>query len=147
LFLLVAAELAIEVLRVLAAFCAAENTDEKKPLGDWGETAVPPGVFASSSVGVNGAETEFESLLGGFAAERARRCDIIFPEGETTTLDFGCEEPWLELAVELAGEAGLASVGVGGVTSVVGASTVFGGVAGSCVMIRLGAADGSEDVD
>jgi hypothetical protein len=34
LFLFVAAELAMDVLSVFAAFCAAENTEEKKPLGD-----------------------------------------------------------------------------------------------------------------
>jgi hypothetical protein len=90
---------------------------------------------------------ELESLLGGLVAERARRCDIMFPEGDTVTFEFGWEEPCLELPVELAGDAGLISVGVGGVTSVVGASTAFGGVAGICVIIRLGAFDGNEDVD
>jgi hypothetical protein len=90
---------------------------------------------------------EFESLLGGFVAERARRCDIMFPEGDTTTLEFDCDEPPLEIVVGLARGAGLASVGVGGVTSVVGASMVFGGVAGICVMIRLGAVNGSEGVE
>jgi hypothetical protein len=148
LVLLVFAVLAIVLLRVLAAFCAAENTDEKNPLGG---PAVPPGVFTSSSVGVSGADMEFESLLGGFVAERARRCDIIFPEGETTTLGFDCVlvcfVPVFPLAVDPAGDAGLASVGVGGVTNVVGVSTRLGGVAGRRVMILLGAVDGRFGVD
>jgi hypothetical protein len=142
-----AAELAIDVLKVLAAFCAAENTDEKKPLGDCPGPTVPPGVLASSSVGVSGADIEFDSLLGGFVDERARRCDIMFPEGDTVTFGFGWDEPCLELPTELVGDAGLMSVGVGGVTSVVGASTVFGGVAGICVMIRLGVIDGNVGVE
>jgi hypothetical protein len=140
------------VLNVVAAFWAAENTEEKKPLGDWEATAVPPGVLTSSIVGVNGAEIEFESLLGGFVEERARRCDIIFPDGETTTLGFDCVAPCFalafELLVELAGDAGgFASVGVGGVTSVVGASARFGGVAGICVIILFGAVEGRFGVD
>lgn len=58
-------------------------------------------------------------------ADRTRLCDIIFPEGETTTLGFDCEGlclvPIFEL-VDSVGEGSLASVGVGGVTKVVGAS-------------------------
>lgn len=85
-------------------------------------------------MGVSGADMEFESLLGGLVAERARRCDIMFPEGETITFGFDCEEPCFvtdfELAVDPVGDAGFASVGVGGVTRVVGVSTRFGGVAG-----------------
>lgn len=126
---------AIVVLRVLAAFWAAENTEEKKPLGDWGGPAVPPGVFTSSKVGVNGADMELDNLLGGFVAERARRCDIMFPEGETTTFGMDCElvclAPAFELVVDPVGDTGLISVGVGGVTRVVGASIRFGGVDGS----------------
>jgi hypothetical protein len=45
--------------------------------------------------------------------------------------------PFLE-CVESVGEGAGPSTGVGGVTKVVGASTVFGGVAGFWVMIRLG---------
>jgi hypothetical protein len=134
---------AMVVLRVLAAFWAAEKTEEKKPLGDWGGPAVPPGVLTSSSVGVNGADIEFDNLLGGFVAERARRCDIMFPEGETTTLGLDCELACFvadfELFVDSVGDTGFMSVGVGGVTSVVGASIRLGGVDGSWVMILLGA--------
>ena len=138
------------VLSVLAAFCAAENTEEKKPLGDWGGTAVPPGVLASSMVGVKGARIELDSLLGGFVAERARLCEIILPEGETTTSGFGCAGPGLAPFFKLeadAGDKGRASVGVGGVTSVVGASIRFGGVAGIRVTMRWGPSLGSDDVD
>lgn len=49
--------------------------------------------------------------------------------------------------VDLVGDGACASTGVGGVTNVVGASTVFGGVAGSCVMMRLGPNDRREAVD
>lgn len=99
---------------------------------------------------MSGAVIELESLLGGFVAERTRRCDIMFPEGETVTLGFDCEAtcftPSFEL-VECVGETAFPSVGVGGVTSVVGASARFGGVAGSCVMIRFGAVDRRDVVD
>ena len=149
LFLLLAL-FVIVLLNVLAAFCAAEKTDEKKPVCG-GDTAVPPGVFASSGWGVSGAEMMFESLLGAFEAERTRLCDIIFPEGETTTLGFDCEAlcfgpvgEW----VELVGEGLRASTGVGGVTKVVGASTRLGGVEGSwVVMILAGALERSEPSD
>lgn len=132
----------------MAAFCAAENTEEKKPLGD---CAVPPGVLISSIVGVRGADMELDNLLGGFVAERTRLCDIIFPEGDVTMFGFDgegpCFAPDFELAVDPVGDAGFASVGVGGVTSVVGASTTFGGVAGICVMMRFGADVGRDGVD
>lgn len=136
---------------MLAAFCAAENTEEKNPLEDCCGTAnPPPGVFASSIVGVRGAAIELDSLLGGFVAERARLCDIILPEGETTTSGMDCAEaclpPFLTLEAD-AGEAGRTSVGVGGVTRVVGASTRFGGVAGICVKMRWGPGFGNDDVD
>ena len=90
---------------------------------------------------------EFDNLLGGFVDERARRCDIMFPEGETTTFGFDCFAPVFGDDVAVVGDGGLASVGVGGVTNVVGASTRFGGVAGLSVMIFLGAWDGSDGVD
>jgi hypothetical protein len=93
---------------------------------------------------------ECESLLGGFVADRARRCDIMFPEGETTTLGFElvllCCTVFLEL-VDSVGEEGFGSVGVGGVMKVVGASDRLGGVAGSEVMMRFGATDLSDGVD
>lgn len=85
-------------------------------------------------VGVRGAVIELDSLLGGFVAERARLCDIILPEGETATFEFDCDAlclpPSFALETEVVGDAGLASVGVGGVTKVVGASIKLGGVAG-----------------
>lgn len=83
-------------------------------------------------------------------ADRARRCDIMFPEGETTTLGFelvlSCFTVFLEL-VDSVGEEGFGSVGVGGVMKVVGASDRLGGVAGSEVTMRFGATDLSEGVD
>ena len=55
------------LLRVVAAFWAATNTDEKNPplftkLPE--ELREPAGVLDSSIVGVRGADIEFESLLG-----------------------------------------------------------------------------------
>jgi hypothetical protein len=49
--------------------------------------------------------------------------------------------------VEKVGEEAFPSVGVGGVMNVVGASERFGGVAGICVMMRLGAVPRSDGVD
>jgi hypothetical protein len=150
LFLLIVVVLAIDVVKEVAAFCAAEKTDEKNPLEDGGAYAVPPGVLISSSVGVS-AEVELESLLGGFVAERTRRCDIMFPEGDTIMLGFDCEGvclvPALELVVDAVGDGGFASVGVGGVTNVVGASTRFGGVTGVRLTILFGALAGRLEVD
>jgi hypothetical protein len=92
---------------------------------------------------------ECDSLLGGFVDERARLCDIMFPEGDTTTLGFDCDA--VALFLGLVGSVGegraFASVGVGGVTKVVGASDRFGGVAGSWVMMRLGPSDLSDVFD
>jgi hypothetical protein len=71
------------LLRVLAAFWAAENTEEKNP--------PPPDVAAMFSVaGVRGADVLFESLLGPIVTDpdRTRLCDIIFPVGDKTTLRF-----------------------------------------------------------
>ena len=74
----------------------------------------------------------------------------MFPEEETTTFGLDCEglcfEPFLE-CVDSVGEGAGPSTGVGGVTKVVGASTVFGGVAGIWVMIRLGPNDRRDAVD
>jgi hypothetical protein len=50
--------LAIVLDMLFAAFCAAENTDAKKPPGFWGADAVPPGVLTSSGCGVSGAIVE-----------------------------------------------------------------------------------------
>jgi hypothetical protein len=99
---------------------------------------------------VSGAVIELESLLGGFVADRTRLCDIMFPDGDTTTLELDWEEEWLFPSFELAevvGDGALASVGVGGVRIVVGASREFGGVAGICVMIRFGPTERREVVD
>ncbi len=83
-------------------------------------------------------------------ADRTRLCDIMVPEGETTTLGF--ESVLLRLTVflelvESVGEAAFASVGVGGVMKVVGASDRLGGVAGSEVMMRFGPRDLRDGVD
>lgn len=64
-------------LKLVAAFCAAENTDEKKPPAPPGEPEValgvrPPGVLTSSTVGVNGGAIAFDSLLGAWVAESDR---------------------------------------------------------------------------
>lgn len=85
---------------------------EKKPpwLGD--ETPF-------SGIGVIGAVVIFESLLGPRDADEdlILRCEIIFPEGEVTTLESeevgrACGEKRLEVW----------SVGVGGVLVIVGGS-------------------------
>lgn len=115
------------LVRVFAAFCAAENTDEKKPV-----CCVFPGVTEPfSGVGVRGADVMFDSLLGPILfplandPERMRLCDIMFPDGDVTT--FGFEEMG---GPEKRGEG--VSVGVGGVLTIAGAafSIVVGGVLG-----------------
>lgn len=115
------------LVRVFAAFCAAEKTDEKKPV-----CCGFPGVTDPfSGVGVRGADVMFESLLGPILfplandPERIRLCDIMFPDGDVTTFGFDeIGDP------EKRGEA--VSVGVGGVLTIAGAafSTVVGGVLG-----------------
>lgn len=91
-----------------------------------------------------------ESLLGGLVTDRARRCEIMFPEGETTTLGFDCAglccAEDLEL-VDSVGEAVCPSVGVGGVMKVVGASDKWGVGAAIWVTIRFGAGPLSDVVD
>jgi hypothetical protein len=89
-------------------------------------------------------------LLGGFVAERTRRCDIMFPDWDTVTLGFAGGAPFLVPSLVSEGNAvGIAfpSVGVGGVTSVVGASIRFGVAAGSWVMMRLGAVERRDVAD
>jgi hypothetical protein len=114
---------------VFAAFCAAEKTDEKKPVC----CAFPGVTDPFSGVGVRGADVIFDSLLGPMLfplandPERMRLCDIMFPDGEVTT--FGLFE--IEIGEpEKRGEA--VSVGVGGVFTIAGAafSIVVGGVLG-----------------
>lgn len=118
----------MEVL-ILNCFCAAEKNPEKKPPGAFGWVKVPPGVFVSSTVGVKGALIEVDSLLGRLA-DCARRCLIL-----STELG-GLGDPFSgEVGLENVAELELKSVGVGGVTKVVGASRRFGGVAGRDVSI------------
>jgi hypothetical protein len=74
----------------------------------------------------------FESLLGPKVADpdRILRCEIMFPDGDVTTLGFattGSEVPRSLLDVNR-GELG--SVGVGGVLTIIGASPE-GGVVGA----------------
>lgn len=120
------------LVRVFAAFCAAVNTVEKKPV---------PGVEgpAFSGIGVRGAAVMLESLLGPMlAVEPAldRLDDIIFPAGSTTTLGIwaGREEAgdddmllWRE------------SVGVGGVLTIAGGKfSACGGVRGGAEVSMVG---------
>lgn len=60
--------------------------------------------------------------------------------------DVFCFTPSGEL-VGRVGETGFPSVGVGGVIKVVGASTRFGSVAGSVVMMRFGVIERRDVVD
>jgi hypothetical protein len=119
--------LAMLVLRVFAAFWAAEKTDEKNPpaLG-----VVEP----FSGVGVNGADVIFDNLLGPSAAELdlTRRCDIIFPEGEVTTFAFLAVGSEFTLSRPELNRFSPKSVGVGGVLTIVGAleRSLGGGVCG-----------------
>lgn len=116
------------LVNVFAAFWAAEKTEEKKPVC-W---ALVPGVIDPfSGVGVRGAEVMFDSLLGPIfplacEPERMRLCDIIFPEGDVTTLGF------FATGDDPAKRGELLSVGVGGVLTIAGAafSVVVGGVLG-----------------
>lgn len=120
----------ILLLNVFAAFCAAEKTVEKKPP----ELGV---VAPLSSVGVKGADVIFDNLLGTnvFDPERIRRCEIMFPDGDVTTLVFvliGSGGPRSRLE-ENRGE--LVSVGVGGVLTIIGAGfSVAGGVLGGALV-------------
>jgi hypothetical protein len=120
--------LAMLLLSVFAAFCAAEKTLEKKP---------PPLGFGVvepfSRVGVRGADVMFDSLLGPRVAvpDRTLRCDIMLPDADVTTLRFetiGSDEPLSRL---LGKRGTLASVGVGGVLTMIGAMSTCGGVVGA----------------
>jgi hypothetical protein len=74
----------IVLLKVLAAFCAADKTLEKKPAPGVGGTSF-------SGVGVKGADMKLESLLGPMLVaepDLALLCDIMLPDGDTTTLGF-----------------------------------------------------------
>jgi hypothetical protein len=110
------------LLRVFAAFCAAEKTVEKKP--------PDPGVVEPfSGVGVRGADVIFDNLLGPKVADpdRILRCEIIFPEADVTTLGF--EAAGSEVSRSRTGEkyGKLGSVGVGGVFTIRGAMLSPGG--------------------
>lgn len=102
------------VLNWSAAFCATLKTDEKKPLAVVGCVRVPPGVLASSIVGVNGAAIELDNLLGR-VCDCARRCLMLSTDERDLVGD--CFAAGLGGNVAFEG-----SVGVGGVTSVVGVS-------------------------
>ena len=113
------------LLNVFAAFCAAENTDEKNP-PCWPEPGV---VEPFSRVGVNGTDVIFESLLGPSVADPdlTLRCDIMFPEGDVTTPGFdvaGSDDPRSRVNEK---RGLLGSVGVGGVLTIIGAALSPGG--------------------
>lgn len=78
---------------VVAAFCAAENTEEKKLPPP---CVVPVVASPFSCNGVSGAEVMFDNLLGpNVDPDLILRCDIMFPDAEVTTFGFtiGSEEP------------------------------------------------------
>lgn len=85
-----------------------------------------------------------ESLLGIFDPESdlTRRCEIMFPEGETTTLEFTPDALNGLLGTGERSWDCLRSTGVGGVTTVAGVavSPFFGGVLG--VVARRGRSRG-----
>jgi hypothetical protein len=123
------------LLRVFAVLWTVDIIDEKKP-----DTAFPgdPGDDGFSRVGVNGAWTIFESLLGPRVPEPAlRRCDIMFPfVGDA----FGCGDVVTEVFLTgLPWKVGwLASVGVGGVFTITGVPLSFdGGVWGGLEVSTL----------
>jgi hypothetical protein len=123
------------LLKVFAAFCAAEKTLEKKPLWGFGFGVVDP----FSGVGVNGADVIFDNLLGpngpnADEVDRTLRCEIMFPEGDVMTLGFdddGSDDPRSRL---LAKRGVLESVGVGGVFTIIGAVSPWGGVCGTALV-------------
>lgn len=106
----------IELVTWFAAFWAAEMKDVKKPPPGPGAVMEPPGVLSSSGVGESGPDAiAAANLLEGLFVDRARLCDSM-PEGEANRLD---GEP-LEEASSFPEAVSERSVGVGGVTSVVG---------------------------
>ena len=97
-----------------------------------GCVSVPPGVLASSRVGVRGAGIEFESLLGK-VCDCARRCRMLSTEERGLVGDCLVVAGLISLGnVEFEG-----SVGVGGVTRVVGVSGRLGGVSGSDLVVLI----------
>ena len=126
------------LLSVEAAFCAALKTEEKNPVC-WVPRLVFEVAFASSIVGPR-ADIELDSLLGLWLteeADRTRRCEIMFPDGLTTTPGGNGSFPFRESgdSVTSGDEKRLAAAsvrGVGGVTVVWGAGIVRrGGVLGA----------------
>jgi hypothetical protein len=117
------------LLKVFAAFCAAEKTLEKKPLCVFG--VVDP----FSGVGVNGAEVIFDNLLcPNDVPDFTLRCDIMFPDGEVMTLGLdvtGSDDPRFRLSTK---RGVLESVGVGGVFTIIGAVSLGGGVCGTAAV-------------
>ena len=96
---------------------------------------MPPGVFVSSTVGVRGAGTDCDSLLGR-TDDCARRCLMRSTEDGAfvrfTEGDAFCGDDFVN-------SVPASVVGVGGVTNVVGVSKRLGGVSGKdCVLILLG---------
>lgn len=133
------------LVMVFAAFCAAETKVAKKP---------PPEVallgsdldeadFASSIVGVSGADIAFDSLLGlcnDPDSERTCRCVIVLPDVLTDIPPASLGSPEeLEALTGDPGAEGREPTGVGGVTVVTG---VFnrppGGVCGLSSILRGG---------
>jgi hypothetical protein len=107
------------------------NTEEKNPVAVVGCVRVPPGVLASSRVGVSGAAIEFESLLGR-VCDCARRCLMLSMD------DKGLVGDCFVVGLEKRENVGLeGSVGVGGVTRVVGVSGRPGGVSGSDELVLI----------
>lgn len=109
------------LLSCVPAFCATEKTEEKKPVAAlaFGCVNVPPGVFASSTVGDRGEFREPDSLLGR-VADCARLCRMLSTE---LRLFFGETEPLAKVL-----KSACESVGVGGVMNVVGVLRRLGGV-------------------
>ena len=112
-------------LKLVAAFCAAEKTDEKNPPAPPGEPEAldvrPPGLLTSSTVGVNGGAIALDNLLGACVAgsDRTLRWAGILEAG-ATPFPLGAVEFLFEIA-PLEKSCNW-SVGVGGVMVVVGAS-------------------------
>lgn len=86
-------------------------------------------------MGVNGADCILDNLLGPSVAEPdlTRLCDIMFPDGDVTTFDVtGSEDPRSRFAEGNRGV--LKSVGVGGVFTMIGATSPVGGVEGGALI-------------
>lgn len=111
----------IFVLKLLAAFWAAENIDEKKPDAFGGPLAVDS---RPSTGGERGADVMCDSLLGPWLTEPDldRRCALIFREGGLPSEDRGGLEPRQgAFQSDAKARAVWASTGVGGVFTIAGA--------------------------